>query len=198
MKNYLLLKAQKIMKVCLFSVACVFLLILMLIKPMRVALAHQLPFLSCQGNVCVDDPQQQEKAQKLYNQAIQETQRQVGNFHSRPTMVFCSIGECAETFGMEKAAAKAVGNLGTIIAPRGWEEFYIVHELIHDRQAEEWGNLAMLTEPKWLIEGMAYTLSNDPRPKLSPPFEQWRIEFKSWYRYHHQDLWQASKRIKSD
>ena len=76
MKNYLLLKAQKIMKVCLFSVACVFLLILMLIKPMRVALAHQLPFLSCQGNVCVDDPQQQEKAQKLYNQAIQETQRQ--------------------------------------------------------------------------------------------------------------------------
>ena len=66
------------------------------------------------------------------------------------------------------------------------------------RQAEEWGNLAMLTKPKWLIEGMAYTLSNDPRPKLSPPFEQWRVEFKSWYRYHHQDLWQASKRIKSD
>lgn len=198
MKTHLFLKAPKIITTCLAGIVFFILILLMLVKPIRVALAQQLPFLSCQGNVCVDEPQQQDKAQKLYDQAIQQTQLRVGNFQHHPTMIFCSTQACAETFGMEHAAAKAVGNLGTVIAPRGWKEFYIVHELIHDRQAEEWGNLAMLTKPKWLIEGMAYTLSNDPRPKLSPPFEQWCIQFQSWYQQHHQDLWQASKKVTSD
>lgn len=96
-----------------------------------------------------------------------------------------------------KAAAKAVGNLGLLVAPRGWKDFYITHELIHHRQAEEWGNIAMLTKPKWLVEGMAYSLSDDPRPTLSVPFQQWRAQFKLWHQQNpDSNIWHATEKVK--
>lgn len=44
--------------------------------------------------------------------------------------------------------------------------------------------------PEWFMEGMAYALSDDPRPTLSEPFERYRVRFARWYEQVGQDrLW---------
>ncbi len=40
---------------------------------------------------------------------------------------------------------------------------------------------ALLFTPTWLIEGMAYSVSNDPRRPLPEPLNGWRTQFESWY-----------------
>ncbi|QNX35601.1 hypothetical protein [Acinetobacter seifertii] len=191
---------SKIIKIGLYGFVALALLILATLiwfKPIRVVFAHHLSLLHCEDHICVDDAKTEPLAKTLYNRALQETQDKVGAFHQQPTMVFCSTLECANTFGMGKAAAKAVGNLGLLVAPRGWKDFYITHELIHHRQAEEWGNIAMLTKPKWLVEGMAYSLSDDPRPTLSEPFQQWRAQFKLWHQQNpNPNIWYTTGKVK--
>ncbi|MCK7580702.1 MAG: hypothetical protein MZV65_37070 [Chromatiales bacterium] len=54
--------------------------------------------------------------------------------------------------------------------------------LVHYWQAENFGLLAGLVGEPWLIEGMAYSLSDDPREKLHEPFESYRRKFSEWYR----------------
>lgn len=191
---------SKIIKIGLYGFITLAVLVLVTFiwfKPIRVVFAHHLSLLQCDGQICVDDPKTEPLAKILYNQALKETQDKVGAFHQQPTMVFCSTPQCANTFGMEKAAAKAVGNLGLLVAPRGWKDFYITHELIHHRQAEEWGNIAMLTKPKWLVEGMAYSLSDDPRPTLTAPFQQWRTQFKLWHQQNPDpNIWHTTEKVK--
>ena len=194
-------KFPRIVKLSLYGFISLSILLLLavfiLVKPMRVVFAHHIPSLQCTGFVCVDNPQKQPLAQTLYDQAVKQTQDKVGAFQQQPTMVFCSTAQCAHLFGMEKAAAKAVGDLGLLVAPRGWKSFYIRHELIHHRQAEEWGNIAMFTKPKWLVEGMAYRLSDDPRPTLSQPFQQWRAQFKLWHKQHpNADIWYTTQQVR--
>ena len=53
--------------------------------------------------------------------------------------------------------------------------------MIHIRQAEELGVFFSLLFPEWFVEGMAYSLSEDPRQPLSEPWEQHRITFYSWF-----------------
>ncbi|MEQ1345658.1 hypothetical protein [Acinetobacter seifertii] len=191
---------SKIIKIGLYgfvALAVLMLATLIWFKPIRVVFAHHLSLLHCEDHICVDDAKTEPLAKTLYNRSLQETQDKVGVFHQQPTMVFCSTLECANTFGMGKAAAKAVGNLGLLVAPRGWKDFYITHELIHHRQAEEWGNIAMLTKPKWLVEGMAYSLSDDPRPTLSEPFQQWRAQFKLWHQQNpNPNIWYTTGKVK--
>ena len=154
---------SKIIKIGLYlfiTLAILVLVTFIWFKRIRVIFAHHLSLLHCDGQVCVDDPKTQPLAKTLYNQALKETQNKVGAFHQQPTMVLLNSTMCKYLW-YGKAAAKAIGNLGLLVAPRGWKDFYITHELIHHRQAEEWGNIAMLTKPKWLVEGMAYSLSDD-------------------------------------
>jgi hypothetical protein len=64
-------------------------------------------------------------------------------------------------------------------------------------QAESLGNLAVATQPKWLIEGMAYSLSGDSRHPLSEPFEQWRSRFQAWQAaLGREDIWTAARSVK--
>lgn len=80
---------------------------------------------------------------------------------------------------------------------RWWTSFYVAHELIHYRQAESLGNLAVATKPEWLIEGMAYALSGDPRHPLGEPFEQWRSRFEAWHAgLGARGLWEAAREVR--
>jgi len=55
----------------------------------------------------------------------------------------------------------------------------------------------MLTKPKWLVEGMAYSLSDDPRPTLSEPFQQWRAQFKRWHQQNPDpNIWYTTEKVK--
>ncbi|MCO5399221.1 hypothetical protein [Ralstonia soli] len=167
------------------------------VKPLRVVAPSLMPGIVCaQPNICIDDASALGTAEQLYQTGYAKAESAVGPFRQAPRMVFCTTARCADSFGIGGRAAEAVGNFGTVVAPRGWTPFYVAHELIHHRQAEELGNLAVATKPRWLIEGMAYALSDDPR-RLSEPFQQWRTRFDTWHAaLGAGDLWEAAKAVR--
>src|SRR5579859_5959876 len=140
------------------------------VKPLRVIFPQLVSGVSCYGgNICADERDRLREARALYDDALTRTEAKVGDFHSRPKVIFCSTLHCSNGFGLTSAAARATGDFGVVVAPRGWKEFYVTHEYIHYRQAEELGTLNVWRGPKWLIEGMAYSLSEDPRHPLPEP-----------------------------
>jgi hypothetical protein len=54
--------------------------------------------------------------------------------------------------------------------------------MIHRLQIQRLGIFAMWRAPQWFVEGMAYSLSEDPRPLLAEAFQQYRSQFEAWYR----------------
>lgn len=167
------------------------------VKPLRVAVPALMPGITCiDARICIDDVSRLTAAEKLYADGSAVASKAVGQFRQTPRMVFCATSQCADMFGLGARAAEAVGDIGLIVAPRGWKTFYVAHELIHHRQAEELGNLALFTKPKWMIEGMAYSLSEDPRHPLGGPLEAWRSEFEAWRAKHAAgDFWEMVRKI---
>jgi len=168
-----------------------------LVKPLRVVAPALLPGVSCpSADICTDDAAKLGDAQQLYRDGYARAAAAVGPFHAAPRVVFCSTRECADMFGLGERAALTLGNLGVVVAPRGWQTYFLAHELIHHRQAEVLGNLAVATKPRWLIEGMAYALSDDPRHPLKEPFESWRTRFEAWHAALGQrSLWDAARAV---
>jgi hypothetical protein len=70
--------------------------------------------------------------------------------------------------------------------------------LIHHLQMENIGSLhALFFTPTWFIEGMAYSLSEDPRRPLPQPLEGWRSEFERWLpSVQNQDLWATARALR--
>ncbi len=123
------------------------------IKPLRVIAPSLVPGIACpRPGICTDDAARLSDAERLYQEGYAKAVDAVGPFSHTPRMVFCTTPACADAFGIGRRAAEAVGNLGLVVAPRGWTSFYVAHELIHYRQAESLGNLAVATKPEWLIE----------------------------------------------
>ena len=57
------------------------------------------------------------------------------------------------------------------------------HELIHHLQNERLGSLrTWLLKPDWFREGMAYSLSEDPRQPLPEPLQSYRARFETWFK----------------
>jgi hypothetical protein len=109
----------------------------------------------------------------------------------QPWVVFCAQAACAEQFGLGTRSAVTVGTVGTVIGPKAWQPYYVRHELIHQLQAEQLGSVLLLLKPTWLIEGMAYALSDDPRPQLVEPWQAHRARFLAWYA--HAALWDRAR-----
>ena len=168
-----------------------------LVKPLRVVAPALLPGVSCpSADICTDDAAKFDAAKQLYRDGYARAAAAVGPFRDAPRVVFCSTRECADEFGLGERAALTLGDFGVVIAPRGWQTYFLAHELIHHRQAEVLGNLAVVTKPRWLIEGMAYALSDDPRHPLKEPFESWRARFGAWHAaLGRQPLWDAARAV---
>ncbi len=149
-------------------------------KPVRV-FAPELVGVTCSDSgVCVDAPSRLEQAAALRDEAVRFVQANVASVRSVPRMIFCSTTECASSFGLTRQAAYSLSTYGIIVSPRGWKPYYVRHELIHHLQCERLGRTAELFKPKWFVEGMAYSLSDDPRHPLSEPFEGYRAKFDAW------------------
>lgn len=166
----------------------VFLILLLLVsvwffyKPLRVVTPELVSTITCHTpNICVDDIQKLQHARFLYTNALKDVEQIIGVFKREPCVVFCSSKECFGGFGFDKASAKTIGIWGIVVGPNGWKDYYLKHEMIHHRQAEELGVLAMIQKPAWFIEGMAYSLSQDPRLHLSEPWQSYRTEFNKWF-----------------
>ena len=152
------------------------------VKPLRV-LAPQLEGLSCDESVCIDDTSRRAEATRLYRDALNSVQNSVGTLHSVPRAVFCSTARCSDKFGFTAALAYAVGTFAVVISHRGWRPYLIRHELIHHLQNERLGWVrARLFVPEWWREGMAYSLSRDPRRPLPEPLEGYRSQFEAWFK----------------
>ena len=160
-------------------------------KPIRV-LAPQLAGVQCpDSSICVDDLTKLDHARALRDESVGFVESRVGKLSNIPKYIFCSSDECAKSFGFTSNAAYHVGTFGIVIGPRGWHAHFARHELIHHLQMENIGSLhALMFTPTWFIEGMAYSLSEDPRRPLPQPLEEWRSQFESWYpTVSQQDLW---------
>lgn len=155
--------------------------VLAIYKPARVLLP-KLFGVSCENKVCIDDFDKRDFAMSLLEAEKQRLETQYNLSIGEPKIIFCSTERCQHTFGLGNKAGFTLGTSGIAISPRGWKEHYVAHELIHFWQAENFGSLVLLNGEPWLIEGMAYALSNDPRTKLHEPFEAYRNTFHKWYR----------------
>lgn len=130
--------------------------------------------------MCLDNEADYEKAKKLRAEAIVFLKKEVGSFENKPIVIFCSTWECASKFGLGKRSAITFGTYGSAIGPRAWKPYYVRHELIHQLQIQELGLIKTLLLPSWLIEGMAYSRSKDPRAPLNQPWEGYRSHFDNW------------------
>src|SRR5205814_1105649 len=100
-----------------------------------------------------------------------------------PRAVFCSTKACSESFGFTSQNAYTVATVGVVISNRGWKPYFVRHELIHHLQNERLGSLrTWLLKPVWFREGMAYSLSRDPRRPLPGPLQGYRSEFETWFK----------------
>ena len=151
-------------------------------KPVRV-LAPELNGVTCIGSaICMEDVTRYEEASALYDEAFAFVNAVVGAIDEPPRAIFCSTEDCFESFGFDRAAAHTVGVSGIVVGPRGWKNHYIRHEIIHHLQAERLGVFEQWRSPNWFKEGMAYALSQDPRPVLSEPWQGYRSRFEAWFR----------------
>src|SRR5258708_29712101 len=151
-------------------------------KPVRV-LAPELQGLTCERGLCVDDVSRRAEAARLYADALGYVQGSVGVLESPPRAVFCSTLACSRKFGFTHQNAYTVGTFAIVIGDRGWRPFFVRHELIHHLQNQHLGSLRnWLLKPVWFREGMAYSLSADPRRPLPEPLEGYRSAFDAWYR----------------
>jgi hypothetical protein len=152
------------------------------VKPVRV-IAPELEGLACEGQVCVDDPARRPEAVALYRDAAAYVGTSIGALHAEPRAVFCSTAACSEKFGFKRQNAYNVGTFAVVISHRGWRPYFVRHELIHHLQSEHLGSLRnWLFKPDWFREGMAYSLSGDPRRPLPEPLQGYRAAFEAWFK----------------
>ena len=170
-----------------------------MVKPLRV-IAPQLVGLTCTSDrICIDDLSRIEDARKLLNGAESDVGADLGKLRKRPTAVFCATAECASSFGLGRSVAFSVGTIGIILSEKAWHPHFVRHELIHQKQNEQLGVInAWLFKPSWLIEGMAYSRSREPRRPLPEPLESWRAKYEAWEKTipPSTTLWSAAEHAK--
>lgn len=167
------------------------------VKPVRI-IAPTLMDVSCRGTpICVENESRRAEATQLYDEARAFLATQITPLRGTPRMIFCSSDECARSFGLGLRSALTLGTSGTVIGPKAWQPHYVRHELIHHLQAQQLGLLRLLLlTPSWWIEGMAYSLSEDPREVLAEPWQKDRTQFDAWYRTIKKSrLWQQAREL---
>jgi hypothetical protein len=164
--------------------------------PARILAPPRWLHLSCSGRVCTDDPARLGEASQLYAAAFSALVGRLGPAPEPRRMVFCATDACYREFGTTHATATTIADLGIVVGPHGWQDFYVRHELVHHWQAQDLGLLTRYRAPRWLIEGMAYSLSDDPRPVLVEPNQTYRARFQAWYAtIAPSDLWPAARAL---
>jgi hypothetical protein len=152
--------------------------------------------IQCIGGICTDRREQRDRAEQLYSGALQFVDEKIGAIENPPQVIFCQLQSCASYFGLTKSKAQTTGPFGTVIGPEGWLPYIVRHELIHQLQNEKLGKYRLGSGPEWFIEGMAYSMSEDPRADLGQPWQEYRDHFTKWYTtLNREQLWVEAARI---
>ena len=183
-------------RVALVALLCVPFAAWAFYKPVRL-LAPSLAGVSCiTDEICTDAPSRIRDATGLYEHALEFVEAKAGRIKSRPHVIFCESEACAQSFCLGRSTAKTTGPLGTVFGPRAWEPYYVRHEFIHHLQNERLGMYRFHRGPEWFIEGMAYSLSEDPRIELAQPFQQYRSQFDAWFRsVGKEHVWEQARKL---
>lgn len=162
-----------------------------LVKPVRVTLPTVFGITCFDKVICLEDASKLGEAQRLYAESASFVSDTVGRIDGSPKVIFCSSVKCDNTFGLGARSAVTFGRMGTVIGHHSWHSHFVRHELIHFLQYERLGVLTVLLKPKWIIEGMAYSMSLDSRSELEEPWQNYRIMFNEWYsNIDKNNLWQ--------
>lgn len=147
-------------------------------------------------NICIEDSTKLIEAETLYNEAKKYVQSELGEFEEYPHFIFCETQSCFERFGFNRASAQSLGTLSTVVGPKGWKKYIIEHEMIHYIQNERLGSIRFVSLPQWFVEGMAYSISQDPCENLEEPWQSYRERFAEWHRsLGDKDLWAEAKKL---
>lgn len=167
-----------------------------IVKPVRV-IAPAVSGMHCASKpVCVENADKLPEAAALYDESLLFVGARVGAIQGQPLVVFCSTPACADQFGLGARSAVTVGTLGTVMGPNAWKAYYVRHELIHHLQGQRFGVLRRMFMPSWLVEGMAYALSEDSRAQLAEPWQQYRGQFNQWLAtVGRENMWAAASRL---
>jgi len=166
------------------------------VKQVR-TLAPELAGVHCYGRICTDEASRLPEATRLFEEAVTYVQGNVAPIEELPRAIFCATPECSRSFGFSSQIAYTFGTHGVVISHGGWRPHFVRHELIHHVQNEHLGSLRnWLLKPTWFREGMAYSLSGDPRKRLPEPLQGYRAEFDLWYgRVGRARLWAEAERL---
>lgn len=151
-------------------------------KPLRVVAPETFGLTCVTDDICVEDPATIDAATQLRNDALRFITENVGPIEQAPRVLFCHSEDCFARFGNPAVAALYIWGLNSlIINDKGWHDYILRHELIHHWQFEQFGAVRFSRLPRWYIEGMAYSLSQDPRDPLPrSDIEEWRDQFDTW------------------
>jgi hypothetical protein len=190
------LESTILKRVSLLALLCVPVAVWAFVKPVHL-LAPSLVGVTCISDViCTDTPSRSREVTELYDEALGFVETKVAPIKSRPHVVFCQSDTCAQSFGLGRSTAKTTDPFGIVYGPRAWTPYYVRHEFIHHLQYERLGIYRFHRSPAWFIEGMAYSLSEDPRTTLAEPFEQYRSHFEAWLRsVGKEHLWEQARKL---
>lgn len=153
-----------------------------LYKPARVLSPETYGMTCPNAEICIDDPSALPKATRLRTEALEFVETTLGAFKTPPRVLFCTTKECFDQFGSQRIRAQNIGTFGAVINSIGWQDYIVRHEMIHHLQNERFGIFnASLRMPRWFIEGMAYSVSQDPRrPLPNEEIEKYRQKYEAW------------------
>lgn len=152
-------------------------------KPIRVMSPEAFGLTCPSSTICVENIDTLAQANRLRSDAVAFVEKSLSGFIHAPRVIFCSTQECFQKFGGNPGVSgQNVGTYGAVINVSGWNPYIVRHELIHHWQNENFGTArAFLRLPNWYIEGMAYSLSEDPRrPIPHAASEASRVRFNAW------------------
>lgn len=143
--------------------------------------------MTCQGNVCAEEPEALADAVDLYVRAKQELLADgVALKYFEPNFLFCVTEDCfyqfvekTETEDYFDVNAVAIPLFGTVVKPLAWTHGTVSHEFIHHVQYETW-MLNAPYMPKWMTEGMAYHHTRHNMAFMSPEIVAMVERYSEW------------------
>jgi len=153
-----------------------------LYKPARVLTPEAYGMTCPNAEICIDDLSALPEATRLRTEAFAFVEATLGEFKKPPRVLFCKTKECFDQFGSQRIRGQNIGTSGSVINSIGWQDYIVRHEMIHHLQNERFGIYnASLRLPRWFIEGMAYSVSQDPRrPLPNAEIEEYRQKYEAW------------------
>lgn len=164
-------------------------------KPIRI-LAPELNGVACRGRVCVADPSQFARAERLQREAMVQVGKKLVPLERPPLTVFCATRRCYSSFGGGMERGATLFNWGVILPPESWVAHIVEHEYIHMLQAQELGLMGRRLTPAWFKEGMPFLVSDPPKYDLPEYARPLVAKYRAWEKKVGRDnVWQAAQQL---